>query len=190
MHEHLKAAHGVRNDVFCRWIGCRVGIFGISPHQFVHSVERHTWGHTGRRPYKCPTCAEGFAAAKVRDEHVANVHLRTKMLSCDICAHQCSSTSNLRRHKEEKHTTERLQCEFCLRNGKNSLFSRGPNLARHFRKCKYVLALFPEARGAAAGKALDKWFPTGYGGGHHGMHRAKTTSLNILCIVRSQKESS
>lgn len=178
MHEHLKSAHGVKSEVFCRWVGCSVGVLGASPHRFATSVERHTWGHSGYRPYKCSACNEGFAAASVRDEHFTNIHLRRKVYSCDMCSHQCTSATNLKRHKDDKHSTERFQCEFCNRNGKRRLFPRGPNLARHFRNCKYVQAQFPEA--AAAGRAKPDWLPPGYKRGHHGMDRAKVTPPNYL----------
>ena len=178
MHEHLRSAHGVKNEVFCRWIGCSVGVSKASPHRFANSVERHTWGHSGYRPYKCSACNEGFAAASVRDEHFTNIHLRKKVFACDMCSHQCTSATNLKRHKDDKHSAERFQCEFCNRNGKRRLFPRGPNLARHLRGCKYVLAYFPEA--AAAGKVKADWLPPGYKRGHHGMDRAKVTPPNYL----------
>lgn len=178
MHQHLKSAHGVKNEVFCRWIGCSVGVSKVSPHRFANSVERHTWGHSGYRPYKCPACNEGFAAASVRDEHFTNIHLRKKMFACDMCSHQCTSATNLKRHKDDKHSAERFQCEFCNQNGKRRLFPRGPNLARHLRSCKYVLAQFPEA--VAAGRAKTDWLPPGYKRGHHGMDRAKVIPPKYL----------
>jgi hypothetical protein len=180
LHEHLQTAHGVKSEVFCRWLGCRVGIFGASPHRYANSVQRHIWGHSGYRPYKCPTCFEGFAAAKVLEEHFTNFHLGRKAFACDICTHQCTSAANLKRHTDEKHRAERFQCEFCNRNGRVKLFPRGSNLARHFRKCKHVLASFPNANGAAAGKIDDEWFPPGYRGGNHGMDRAKIIPPNYL----------
>jgi hypothetical protein len=180
LHGHLKAAHGVKSEVMCRWIGCRVAIHGASPHQYANSVERHTWGHSGYRPYKCPTCSEGFAAAKLRDEHFTSLHLGKKTFCCDVCSHQCTSATNLKRHKDDKHRTGRFQCEFCNRNGKRRLFPRGPNLARHFRKCKCVLAQFPEAINAATGKMDDDWLPPGYKRGHHGMDRARVVPPNFL----------
>ena len=182
LHEHLRTAHGVNREVFCRWIGCRFGVDGTTPHKYANSVERHTWGHSGYRPYKCPTCSEGFSAAIVRDEHFANFHLKRKMFSCDICTHQCSSARNLKRHKDDTHKTERFQCEFCNRSGKLRLFPRGSNLARHFRKCKYVLALFPEAINTTTGKIDDDWFPPGYRGGHQGMDKAKVMPPNYLPV--------
>jgi len=185
MHEHLKTAHNVNREVFCRWLGCHFGVLGPTPHKYANSVERHTWGHSGYRPYKCPTCSEGFAAANVRDEHFANFHLKRKMFSCDICSHQCTSARNLKRHKDDTHKTERFQCEFCNRNGKIRLFPRGSNLARHFRKCKYVLALFPDAIGTATGKIDDDWFPPGYRGGHQGMEKAKIVPPNYLQVTTS-----
>lgn len=178
MHEHLKSAHGVRGEVFCRWIGCSVGVLKASPHRFASSVERHTWGHSGYRPYKCSACNEGFAAAIVRDEHFTNIHLHKKVFSCDMCSHQCTSATNLKRHKDDKHSAERYQCEFCNRYGKRRLFPRGPNLTRHFRNCKYVRAEFPEA--ATAGKTKVDWLPPGYKRGHHGMDRAKVTPPKYL----------
>ncbi|KAI9880765.1 MAG: zinc-finger protein [Pleopsidium flavum] len=189
LHEHLKAAHSVKSEVFCRWVGCCFGVLGDTPHQYAYSVERHTWGHSGYRPYKCPTCSEGFAAANVRDEHFTNLHLKRKTFSCDTCTHQCTSATNLKRHKDDKHRTERFQCEFCNRNGKMRLFPRGPNLARHFRKCKYVLAQFPEAISAATGKIDDDWLPNGYRRGHHGMDRAKVTPPNYLPVSNSMSRS-
>lgn len=184
MHEHLKSVHSVKTSVFCQWLGCRFGVHSPSPHKYANSVERHTWGHSGYRPYKCSTCSEGFAAANVRDEHFANFHLKRKMFSCDICTHQCSSARNLKRHKDDTHQTERFQCEFCNRNGKVRLFPRASNLARHFRKCKFVLALFPDANGAATGKIDDDWFPTGYRGGHQGMDKAKVVPPNYLALPK------
>lgn len=178
MHEHLKSAHGVRNEVFCRWVGCSSGVWAASPHRFASSVERHTWGHSGYRPYKCSACNEGFAAASVRDEHYTNIHLRKKVFSCDMCSHQCTSITNLKRHKDDKHSVERFQCEFCNQSGKRRLFPRGPNLARHLRSCKYALAQFPEA--GVAGKANVDWLPPGYKRGHRGMDRAKVTPPNYL----------
>lgn len=186
LHKHLQTVHGVKSEVFCRWLGCRVGILGATPHRYANSVQRHTWGHSGYRPYKCPICSEGFAAANVREEHFMNFHLRRKMFACDICTHQCTSATNLKRHKDEKHRADRFQCEFCNRNGKVRLFPRGPNLARHFRKCKYVLALFPGANGSAAGKIGDEWFPPSYRGGHHGMDGAKITPPNYLPVPNGQ----
>ena len=180
MHEHLKAAHGVKSEVLCRWIGCRVGIHGVTRHQYASSVERHTWGHSGYRPYKCPTCSEGFAAAKLRDEHFTSLHLGKKTFCCDVCSHQCTSATNLKRHKDDKHRTGRFQCEFCNRNGKIRLFPRGPNLARHFRKCRSALAHFPEAISTKTGKMDDDWLPPGYQKGHHGMDRAKIIPPNYL----------
>ncbi len=182
LHEHLKTAHNVHREVFCRWLGCRVGALGSMPHKYANSVERHTWGHSGYRPYKCPTCSEGFAAANVRDEHFANFHLKRKLFACDVCSHQCTSARNLKRHKDDTHTNERFQCEFCNRNGKIRLFPRGSNLARHFRKCKYVLAVFPTAADAVTGKIEDDWFPAGYRGGHQGMDKAKIVPPNYLPV--------
>ena len=178
MHEHLKSIHGIKSEVFCRWAGCSVGVSKPSPHKFASSVERHTWGHSGYRPYKCSACNEGFAAASVRKEHFTNIHMRRKVYACDVCSHHCTSATNLKRHKDDKHSVERFQCEFCNRNGKRRLFPRGPNLARHLRKCKFVLAQFPEA--AAAGTAKADWLPPGYKKGHHGMDRAKITPPNYL----------
>jgi hypothetical protein len=183
MHEHLRIAHGVKSEVFCRWIGCRFGVLGLTPHKYAYSVERHTWGHSGYRPYKCPTCSEGFAAANVRDEHFANFHLKRKMFSCDICTHKCTSARNLKRHKDDTHQTERFQCEFCNRHGKIRLFPRGSNLARHFRKCKYVLASYPDATGAT-GKKDDNWFPPGYKSGHQGMNKAKILPPSHLPVPK------
>ena len=183
MHEHLKSAHGVKGEVFCRWVGCCVSALTASPHRFASSVERHTWGHSGYRPYKCPSCNEGFAAASVRDEHIANIHMRKKTFACDMCSHQCTSATNLKRHKDDKHSAERYQCEFCNRHGKRRLFPRGPNLARHLRTCKYVLAQFPEA--FVAGKTKADWLPPGYRRGHHGMDRAKVTPPNYLSAQQS-----
>ena len=180
MHEHLRSAHAVKTQVYCRWVGCSVGVRRSSPHRFASSVERHTWGHSGYRPYKCEACNEGFAAASVRDEHFKNIHLRKKEFSCDMCSHQCTSATNLKRHKDDKHSAERYQCEFCNRHGKRRLFPRGPNLARHFRNCKYVQAQFAET--AAAGKAKADWLPPGYKRGHHGMDRAKVTPPNYLPV--------
>ena len=111
-----------------------------------------------------------------------NIHMKKKIFACDLCSHQCTSATNLKRHKDEKHRSERFQCEFCSKNGKRTLFPRGPNLARHFRKCKYVLAEFPDALGAVGGKISDDWFPTGYKRGHHGMNRAKITPPNYLPV--------
>ena len=178
MHEHLKTAHGVRSEVFCHWIGCSVGALESSPHRFASNVERHTWGHSGYRPYKCSACNEGFAAASVRDEHFTNIHLRKKVFACDKCSHQCTSATNLKRHKDDKHGVERFQCEFCNRNGRRRLFPRGPNLARHFRNCKFVMGQFPEA--IADGKVKADWLPPGYRRGHHGMDRAKVTPPDYL----------
>lgn len=180
MHEHLQTVHGVKNEVFCRWLGCRVGISGASPHHYAKNVQRHTWGHSGYRPYKCPTCLKSFAAAKVLEEHVTNFHLQQKAFDCNTCAHRCTSAANLKRHMDEKHRAERFQCEFCNRNGRVKLFPRGSNLARHFRICKYVLASFPDDNGAVTGKMADEWFPPGYRGGNHGMDRAKITPPNYL----------
>ncbi len=177
MHEHLKVAHCVKTEVFCRWIGCSVGVFGETPHRFASSVERHTWGHSGYRPYKCSACNEGFAAASVLKEHFTNIHERKKIFACDVCSHQCTSATNLKRHKDDKHSIERFQCEFCNRNGKRRLFPRGPNLARHFRNCKYVRAQFPEAA-----KSKPDWLPPGYKRGHHGMDSAKVTPPNYLSV--------
>ncbi len=180
MHEHLKSVHGVKSEVVCRWVGCSVGVLGASPHRFANSVERHTWGHSGFRPYKCSACNEGFAAASVRDEHFTNIHLRQKVFSCDMCHHQCTSATNLKRHKVDKHSAERFQCEFCHRNGKRRLFPRGANLARHLRNCKYVQAQFPES--TTAGTANADWLPPGYKRGHRGMDRAKVTPPNYLLM--------
>ena len=177
LHDHLKSAHNIKSEVFCRWLGCPV-----RNHRYANSVQRHAWGHSGYRPYKCPECSEGFAAAAVRDEHIANIHMKKKIFACDLCSHQCTSATNLKRHKDEKHRSERFQCEFCSKNGKRTLFPRGPNLARHFRKCKYVLAEFPDALGAVGGKISDDWFPPGYKRGHHGMNRAKITPPNYLPV--------
>lgn len=184
LHEHLKNAHNVKCEVFCRWKGCSFGVHGSTPHRYANSIERHTWGHSGYRPYKCPTCSEGFAAANVRDEHFANFHLKRKMFSCDVCTHQCTSARNLKRHKDDTHTTERFQCEFCNRSGKIRLFPRASNLARHFRKCKCVLALYPDAAGAVTGKIDDSWFPIGYRSGHQGMDKAKVLPPNYLPVTR------
>lgn len=180
LHNHLRAVHSTKSDVFCRWTGCPVSIFSDSPHRYINSVQRHTWGHSGYRPYKCSACGEGFAAANVRDEHYTNIHLKKKLFCCDVCAHQCTSATNLKRHNDERHRAERFQCEFCNRNGKLRLFPRGPNLARHFRKCKYVLLAFPEASGAVEGKMEDIWYPPGYKKGHHGMDKAKITPPSYL----------
>lgn len=182
MHEHLREAHNTKSDVFCRWIGCSVNALGSHPHRYANSVQRHTWGHSGYRPYKCPACAEGFAAANIRDEHFSNIHLKEKTFRCDVCNHQCTSATNLKRHKDDKHRAERFQCEFCNRHGKIRLFPRAPNLARHFRKCKYVLATFPEADNKSTGKIDDSWYPPGYRKGHHGMDRAKVTPPKYLPI--------
>lgn len=175
LHNHLREAHNTKSDVFCRWIGCPVSAFSDSPHQYANSVQRHTWGHSGYRPYKCSACGEGFAAANVRDEHYTNIHLKKKIFCCGVCNHQCTSATNLKRHNDERHRAERFQCEFCNHNGKIRLFPRGPNLARHFRNCKYVLLSFPEASGALEGKIEDAWYPPGYKKGHHGMDKAKIT---------------
>jgi len=180
LHDHLREAHNTKSDVFCRWIGCPVSALSDSPHRYANSVQRHTWGHSGYRPYKCSACGEGFAAANVRDEHYSNIHLKKKLFCCDVCGHQCTSATNLKRHNDERHRAERFQCEFCNRNSKIRLFPRGPNLARHFRKCKYVLSSFPEASGAVEGKIEDAWYPPGYKKGHHGMDRAKITPPNYL----------
>jgi len=180
LHNHLREAHNTRSDVFCRWIGCPVSAFSDNPHRYANSVQRHTWGHSGYRPYKCLACGEGFAAANVRDEHFSNIHLKKKLFCCDVCGHQCTSATNLKRHNDERHRAERFQCEYCNRNGKIRLFPRGPNLARHFRKCKYVLLSFPEAIGAVEGKIEDAWYPPGYKKGHHGMDKAKITPPNFL----------
>ena len=182
LHDHLREVHNTKSSLFCRWLGCPVSALTAHPHRYANSVQRHTWGHSGYRPYKCSACGEGFAAANVRDEHFLNIHLKRKMFSCDLCNHQCTSATNLKRHKHEKHRAERFQCEFCNRNEKIRLFPRGPNLARHFRKCKYVLALFPEAKGAAEGKIEDTWYPPGYRKGHHGMDRAKITPPDYLSL--------
>jgi hypothetical protein len=180
MHEHLKTAHDVNRSLFCHWSLCRASIHSLNPHKFANSVSRHTWNQSGHSPYRCPTCSEGFAAATLRDEHYVNFHLCRKMFSCDECTHQCTSARNLKRHKDEKHRIERFQCEFCNRNGKRRLFPRGLNLSRHFRKCKFVLALFPGAAGAAGEKIDDDWFPPGYRGGHQGMEKAKVAPPNFL----------
>ena len=180
LHDHLRETHNTKSAVFCRWIGCPVSALTANPHRYANSVQRHTWGHSGYRPYKCSACGEGFAAANVRDEHFSNIHLKEKVFCCDICSHQCTSAPNLKRHIDERHRAERYQCEFCNRNGKITLFPRGPNLARHFRKCKYVLASFPEANGAEEGKIEDAWYPSGYKKGHHGMDKAKITPPNYL----------
>ena len=180
LHSHLKQAHSAKNSLICRWLGCPVGAFTANPHKYANGVQRHTWGHSGYRPYKCTVCGEGFAAANVRDEHFSNIHLKKKLFSCDVCNHQCTSATNLKRHKDERHRAERFQCEFCNRHGKIRLFPRGPNLARHFRKCKFVLASFPEAKGAAEGKIDDTWYPPGYKKGHHGMDKAKITPPKYL----------
>ena len=169
LHDHLRVTHSVSSEVFCRWTGCCRGHTTAVPHRFAGGVLRHTWGHSGYRPYKCPTCRVGFAAADVRDEHVANVHLGQKMYSCEVpgCTHECSGISNLRRHKRDRHGAEQFQCEFCIWNSKRRLFPRAQNLRRHFRTCKFVLAKFPAARRAASGKEICKeWFPPGYGPGH------------------------
>ena len=180
MHEHLKSVHDVKNSQICRWIGCAVGAQSASPHKYASSVERHTWGHSGYRPYECSACHEGFAAASVRDEHFTNIHLRKKVFACDQCSHQCTSATNLKRHKYDKHSVERFQCEFCNQHGKRRLFPRGPNLARHFRNCKYVLAQFPEA--TPTGRVKADWLPPGYRKGHHGMDKAKVTPPNYLSV--------
>ena len=179
LHHHLRAAHGVSSEIFCRWTGCRCGHTTPFPHRFAGGVLLHTWGHSGYRPYKCPTCRAGFAAADIRDEHVANVHLGQNMYTCDVpgCHHECSGISNLRRHKQDRHRAERFQCEFCNRNGKRTLFSRPQNLRRHFKSCSFVLARFPEAQRGASGKEKwREWLPPGYVTGQGGMNRAK-----IIC---------
>ena len=183
MHEHLKSAHDIKTQAYCRWIGCSASALGPSPHKFASSVERHTWGHSGYRPYRCSVCNEGFAAASVREEHYMNIHLRQKKFACDMCPHLCTSATNLKRHKYDKHSVERFQCEFCNQNGKRRLFPRGPNLARHFRNCKYVLAQFPEA--STAGKAKTDWLPPGYKRGHHGMDKAKITPPKYLSATHN-----
>ena len=182
LHEHLQTVHIVKDEVFCHWKGCSVSIFGASPHQYVNSVQRHTWGHSGYRPYKCSVCGEGFAAAQILEDHFTNFHLRRKVFACNMCSHQCTSAANLKRHKGEKHRAERFQCEFCNTNGRLKLFPRGPNLARHFRKCKYVLAAFAEEKGAAEGKLDDDWFPPNYRKGNHGMDRAKILPPNYMPV--------
>lgn len=42
MHEHLKSAHSVKREVFCRWLGSFVGVLEPYSHRFACSAERHT----------------------------------------------------------------------------------------------------------------------------------------------------
>ena len=172
MHEHLKSYHAVKTGFFCQWLDCSTSVWSSSiPHRFTNSVERHTWGHSRYRPYKCDQCNEGFSAANVRNEHYTNIHQRKKIFACTLCPHQCTSATNLKRHKDDKHSIERFQCEFCNRHGKRSLFPRGPNLARHFRNCKFVQLEYPNT--TLVGRSKPGWLPPGYKKGHHGLDRAK-----------------
>ena len=171
MHQHLRTFHAVRNEKFCRWAGCHTGVWGPDKRSYASSVERHTWGHSGYRPYICKHCQVGFAGASILDEHIASIHLHLKIFACDKCSHRTTSATNLKRHMAEVHDSAGFRCEFCAKHGKTSKFGRGPNLVRHFRTCKYVKAEFPEV--TAATKAQPGWLPPGYKKGHHGLKRAK-----------------
>ena len=109
MHEHLISAHRVKSEVFCRWVGCSVGLPGAPPFEYDSSVERHTRHHSRYRPYKCSACNEEFAARSVRNEHFTNIHIRKESFPCDLCSHQCTGSYNLQRHKYDKHHPARLR---------------------------------------------------------------------------------
>ncbi|KAI9711031.1 MAG: zinc finger and SCAN domain containing 10 [Bogoriella megaspora] len=200
LHKHLMATHSTTSDVHCRWVGCRSSIHSTTgpPHRFAAGVQRHTWGHSGYRPYICSICKKGFAAANVLAEHKANIHEKQKKFLCDHCGHRCTSASNLKRHIGEKHEELRFQCEWCARNGKVKCFRRGPNLARHFRRCKFVIEAM---RGGVVGdgkkggmmgvgKEMKKgkmesmgdseWFPPGYRKGKCGMDRSKVLPTALM----------
>ena len=180
LHNHLKKVHNIGSEVFCRWDSCYCGHRTGSPHYFPHGLLRHSWGHSGYRPYKCPACPAEFAAAHVRDEHIANIHFGQKRYSCDVCGcnHKCSSLPNLKRHKQDKHRDERFECEYCNRAGKRRLFSRAENLVRHFRTCKAVLMEFPKAPRDSSGVIKKGWFPPGYGQGRGGTKTAQIIALD------------
>ncbi|KAI9688162.1 MAG: hypothetical protein M1822_001668 [Bathelium mastoideum] len=172
LHSHLKTAHTVDEHHFCRWQGCHTGIHSPAPHRFVHGALRHTWGHSHYRPYVCSVCNRGFAAANVLAEHHESAHLGRKAFTCAHCGYACSSASNLKRHVAERHARARFQCEWCARKGTVRCFRRGPNLARHFRKCSNVLRACGKVVGPG-GEMDAEWFPPGYWKGKNGMDRGK-----------------
>ena len=186
LHDHLKTFHRVDEHHLCRWQSCHTGIYSRSPHRFTHGTLRHSWGHSGYRPYICKICGRGFAAANVLAEHHANVHLQQKQFSCSECGHMCTSASNLKRHFNEKHAAERFQCEWCARAGRVKCFRRGPNLARHFRRCKFLRRECEEWGEAQAWMRDTKadvdpeWFPPGYMKGKNGMDRSRVVPPHLM----------
>ncbi|KAF2237896.1 hypothetical protein EV356DRAFT_362444 [Viridothelium virens] len=179
LHTHLRDVHTAHKHHYCRWQSCGTGFQSKHRHRYAAGVLRHTWGHSGKRPFVCKICNNRFAAPSILNDHINNFHKDLKPFRCPKCDFSTCSNSNLNRHNTDMHSEVRYQCEWCARAGKLKEFPRAPNLARHFRRCKACLQDCEERGLGQAWANLEQreapadWFPPGYWKGKNGMARSR-----------------
>ncbi|KAM9425631.1 uncharacterized protein KZ484_011500 [Pholidichthys leucotaenia] len=91
----------------------------------VTGLDRHTFRHTGVRPFKCGTCGKTFAKEYSLTVH-RWVHVEDRPYKCDICPKSFGLQVQLANHRKGHTSTERYHCNIC---GKSLSHSR--SMTRH-----------------------------------------------------------
>ena len=73
-------------------------------------------------PAKCKT-------KQSLEDHIENLHEKTKSFRCDICSKVLNCRQSLRMHNQRFHTNDTFKCDFCT-----MVFKTNQDFLRHLKR--------------------------------------------------------
>lgn len=100
----------IKCEICCKWFSCPKGLKD-------HTKEQHL-----SDKLQCEICQRWLTPRRYK-RHMVEAH--SEPVNCNVCTNMFLSEDNLKKHMENQHQRQELQCEICLK----SVHPR--NLKRH-----------------------------------------------------------
>ena len=123
LRKHMMLVHGEKKKMFCSI--CQIDLANEGSFKVHNALV-----HSGTKRYQCEHCEKAYYFRCDLLEHSNNCHPNneTQVFECDKCDHKTRYKSNLQKHKDLMHNTDREQfeCNVC-----NKIFYTKANLKQH-----------------------------------------------------------